>query len=143
MTNKIVEVELEKTQCILEAIVPQYCLIDQQIEVSVVERWAKEEIAVRIAGYVWGEYMGRETIRYPADWWQELKERWFPAWARRRWPVRYGEEMLNPNIEGTKYPEFKPSRPDEKHFFVVAERVGKVGAQGEKYWRHVFRASST
>ncbi len=25
---------------------------------------------------------------YPADWWQAFKERFFPAWAKRRWPVK-------------------------------------------------------
>lgn len=24
----------------------------------------------------------------PADWWQHVKQRWFPAWALARWPVR-------------------------------------------------------
>lgn len=24
----------------------------------------------------------------PADWWQHFKQRWFPAWALERWPVR-------------------------------------------------------
>lgn len=24
----------------------------------------------------------------PADWWQAFKERWFPKWALKRWPVR-------------------------------------------------------
>ncbi len=27
--------------------------------------------------------------RWPADWWQAFRERWFPAWWLRRWPVRY------------------------------------------------------
>jgi hypothetical protein len=26
-------------------------------------------------------------VRYPADWWQAFKRRFFPAWALRRWPV--------------------------------------------------------
>jgi hypothetical protein len=25
---------------------------------------------------------------FPDDWWQAVKDRWFPAWAKRRWPVR-------------------------------------------------------
>lgn len=28
-------------------------------------------------------------VSYPADWWQAFKERWFPAWVKRRWPVKY------------------------------------------------------
>lgn len=30
-----------------------------------------------------GEY------RWPATWRDAFKERWFPAWAKKRWPVRY------------------------------------------------------
>jgi hypothetical protein len=29
------------------------------------------------------------TVRWPADWWQAFRERWFPKWWLRRWPVRY------------------------------------------------------
>ncbi len=27
--------------------------------------------------------------KYPADWWEAFKERWFPKWALQRWPVKY------------------------------------------------------
>jgi hypothetical protein len=27
--------------------------------------------------------------KYPKDWWEALKERWFPEWAKKRWPVEY------------------------------------------------------
>jgi len=27
--------------------------------------------------------------RWPADWWQAVRERWFPRWWLRRHPVRY------------------------------------------------------
>lgn len=37
--------------------------------------------------------MPRERIdieeRWPSDWWQAFKDRWFPAWALKRWPVQY------------------------------------------------------
>ena len=25
----------------------------------------------------------------PADWWEAVRERWFPAWWVRRWPIKY------------------------------------------------------
>ena len=31
------------------------------------------------------------NIRYeevPGDWWEHFKQRWFPAWALKRWPVK-------------------------------------------------------
>ena len=27
-------------------------------------------------------------VEWPATWWEHLKQRWFPRWALRRWPVR-------------------------------------------------------
>lgn len=30
-----------------------------------------------------------EAARYPADWWQAVKERWFPQWLLSRYPVEY------------------------------------------------------
>lgn len=32
---------------------------------------------------------GLRTIRYPKDWWQAFKERWFPKILKRWWPVEY------------------------------------------------------
>ncbi|GAH23701.1 unnamed protein product [marine sediment metagenome] len=29
------------------------------------------------------------TIRYPKDWWQAFKERWFPEKFKERWPIEY------------------------------------------------------
>jgi len=36
-------------------------------------------------------WIGKNTkgASWPADWWQALKDRWFPIWAKRRWPVRW------------------------------------------------------
>jgi hypothetical protein len=27
------------------------------------------------------------TITYPTTWWDAVKERWFPEWALKKWPV--------------------------------------------------------
>lgn len=43
-----------------------------------------------------------EVVRYPADWWEAFKARWFPAWALARWPVRetiYDAKVLYPEVE--------------------------------------------
>ena len=36
--------------------------------------------------------MGREIerieCRWPADWWEAVKQRWFPKWMLKRWPVQ-------------------------------------------------------
>ena len=41
-----------------------------------------------------GEKLADIECRWPADWRQAFKERWFPAWAKRRWPVRWERRHL-------------------------------------------------
>lgn len=46
-----------------------------------------------------------EEIR-PASWWEHLKQRHFPRWAERRWPVRYrrSKRVVSVNLQGL-FPE--------------------------------------
>lgn len=37
---------------------------------------------------VWAEKVKTETIRWPATWIEAIKDRWAPAWFRRRYPVK-------------------------------------------------------
>jgi hypothetical protein len=37
-------------------------------------------------------------ISYPSDWWQHLKQRWFPMWALRRWPVKLTIETVQERV---------------------------------------------
>lgn len=30
-----------------------------------------------------------ELTQYPATWWEAVKERWFPAWLKKKCPVQY------------------------------------------------------
>ena len=46
-------------------------------------------LAYRLDRIVWANKIGEELESWPADWWEAVKERWFPKWALRRWPVRY------------------------------------------------------
>lgn len=36
--------------------------------------------------------------RWPADWWQAVRERWFPAWWLLRWPVRYESVSIHEDV---------------------------------------------
>ena len=71
-----------------------------------------------------------ETLaKYPSDWWQALKERWFKPWMLRRWPVNYIEV-----IAVHKFPELSP--PDEvlgREFvtlkLVDEDKLEKVGEE--------------
>jgi len=52
------------------------------------------------------------SFSYPADWWQALKERWFPRWAKRHWPVqmtRVGGGKAKIDVVAL-FPELQPER---------------------------------
>ena len=47
-------------------------------------------IAYQVRGYVWSQDAGKKvTFKYPADWWEAFKEKWFKGWLLRRFPVNY------------------------------------------------------
>jgi hypothetical protein len=56
------------------------------------------------------EVYAREAERdvtYPATWWQHFKQRWFPAWLLRRYPVRL--TVVTVRAEAL-FPELAPLR---------------------------------
>jgi hypothetical protein len=62
--------------------------IPVQVAVERIADYAYRQLAVEIRQQVYGRQLETITASYPADWWQALKDRWFPAWALKRWPVR-------------------------------------------------------
>jgi len=45
------------------------------------------ELAIAAATNLLTETVSRE--KWPKDWWEAVKERWFPAFLLSRWPVKY------------------------------------------------------
>lgn len=72
------------------------------------DSWLFASIALRVTGHVWGENMGE--FKYPADWWQAFKGRYFPYWILKRYPVKYNTVQA-----AVIYPEYKPALEDETH----------------------------
>ncbi len=46
-----------------------------------------------------------ELTKYPSDWWQALKERWFPKWMKQRWPIKYNEVWAYHKFPDLEIPE--------------------------------------
>jgi hypothetical protein len=70
-------------------------------------------IVVQARVFVWGENAGdMASVTHPLNWWEAVKERWFPAWAKKRWPVLYKTHNLKAMAI---YPKFRPSIPDYEH----------------------------
>ena len=61
-----------------------------------------------------GQRFDPVTIKYPSDWWQAFKERWFPRLSARWFPVRHTSTTFNPTVY---YPMIKAPRQD--HFLHI------------------------
>jgi nuclear transport factor 2 (NTF2) superfamily protein len=86
------EVHLERMKLVALQYITQELsesfVIEPKVEINTMLKFSLDEMAIRITQEVYGREMDRIEVRYPADWWQAFKERWFPTWAKERWPVR-------------------------------------------------------
>lgn len=109
--NRIQEYQLEKIKIGIMQRIPNH-LLGAEVRFSEVEAFICNSVDMQISGYVWGERGKSETIRYPKTWREAIKERWFPRWLLRRYPVLYRSHEINTT---TLYPNFKVSVPDQTH----------------------------
>ena len=91
------------------------------VDVDLAIEFAMDEIATRIRGHVWGEResVQKVSITYPTDWKQAVKERFFPAWALKRWPVR--NKIITMDVK-CFYPNFRPKLDGEEHRLVIFKK---------------------
>lgn len=109
MSAQLSSVVLEKIKLgFLQSIHPHLL----EPEVSIGDDYFTGLLIANVTGFILGERGAKETIRYPADWWQALKERWFSLWAKVRWPVRWTVHEIDTK---TLYPNFRVSMPRETH----------------------------
>lgn len=88
--------------------------IPPKVDFSLHDSFVFDHILLQIKQSIMGREMQSETVRYPADWWEAVKARWFPAWAKRRWPVH---ETVVELTALELYP--KIALPDQEHYIVV------------------------
>ncbi len=61
--------------------------IPTKMDITVRPFAAPSTIGDAVAQALTQEWVKQET-QWPADWWQHFKQRWFPCWAKARWPVQ-------------------------------------------------------
>ena len=81
--------------------------IDAAVDFNECSRFMADDIAVLVVQAVLGEKLREIESKWPADWWQAVRERWVPAWWLRRWPVRYKRERIE---AWTVYPSMPKPR---------------------------------
>ena len=65
-------------------------------------------LSVSLRDYVWGHHIGTQEIKYPRDWVEAFKERWFPKFLLTKYPVQYKICRIDTH---TLYPNYKPALP--------------------------------
>lgn len=68
------------------------------------------KLAVSVRGFLFGTTLEQVECSYPRDWREAIKERFAPAWLKRRWPVQYAKVVLRARAE---YPQLRlpPKQP--------------------------------
>jgi len=64
------------------------CALAAKTASSTHTSFIRDELVLRVVQEIWGRELSRVDVEWPADWWQAVKERWLPAWAKGRWPVK-------------------------------------------------------
>lgn len=49
----------------------------------------RNEMILELHSYIWGKRKTFEEIRWPSNWKEAFKERWFPKWLLKYYPVHY------------------------------------------------------
>ena len=69
----------------------------QQVDVgyTLMDDWMNDMLTISLKQRIFGKQILYEEFSYPADWKEAFKERWLPAWAKKRWPVRYKKKVFD------------------------------------------------
>ena len=120
-------VELEKLRLGLQLAMSAE-MLDAQVDV--VYDHMIDGARATIRGAIWAEKESarRQTIKYPRDWWQAAKERWFPTWLLKRYPVDY--HVVEIDVKAI-YPTFKQSVPTHE----MRLAIQRQDYYSNNYWK--------
>lgn len=102
----------------VELSLSEYHLEDYGFDLQV--QYAIEGARMLMSAFMHGSLIEECVVRYPSDWWQACKERWFPAWLTHRYPVKYTERRLTTHLiyppgyfpKGSNF-VFRVAKPEE------------------------------
>lgn len=132
----VVRVELEKLMIGHESTI-ELPISGARFDIRHLE-WEANRIRVSLRGYVWTQNIQHEEqstevvceFSAPADWWQHFKQRWFPAWALRRWPVALKKETQRKSVTHkfecrALFPDFKYEAPRDVGAYVLQTSIAR------------------
>jgi len=108
---------LEKFCAVVRKTFPSELISRSNLEIASFLEPEFDRIVLELRAYLASEKLSCIDIKHPKDWWQAFKERWFPKWLLRRYPVQYHEEHYDVRAF---YP--KVSLPEERHFVRILKK---------------------
>ena len=123
------QIELEKLKCVVLKSIPD-ALHDKMVadgvrcDISDQYQFVADEMLIRLVAEVTAQRITLPAIRYPTDWKEAVKKRFFPKWALKRWPVRYTVEEFDVKVI---YPMI--ALPKERHN-IIADIVTPLYERG-------------
>lgn len=84
----IEEVALTRLKFAGQTWIDRLLLEESALGLDRIVKMEAERLTMTVVSNVLAEHLGAEAVSFPADWWQGVKARWFPAWALKRWPVQ-------------------------------------------------------
>lgn len=86
--------ELENMKITLDSKIDRTALSGLNTNFEMFMNEYTDQIIFRLRARLAGQKLEEVVARWPADWWEALKERWFPAWLQKWFPVRWKTSML-------------------------------------------------
>lgn len=85
------------------------------------------ELMIELESYIHGMVRERLIIhrKWPKTWWDAFKERWFPGWAKSRWPVEYERIDVDERLYAAVCPHLQDD-PQKVHLEWMAAELERV-----------------
>lgn len=96
-----------------------------RLEPEVIIDQMGDRILYRLRADILGKRMDERTVeservQYPCNWIEAVKERWFPKWAKKKWPVRYTVKQLSVRVRfDVLYPEIEVPQANSQTFYFM------------------------
>lgn len=79
---------------------------------------ANELLCFQVRGFILSEHLDSVSVKYPKDWWQAFKEKFFTKWLLKKYPVQYTKRVFDVKV---LYPNYRPAMYDQPYKVIIAE----------------------
>ncbi len=107
--------------------VPQHELLIRRAGITEIIDQSMRELVYQLDTYVHGMVKERIVVhrKWPKTWWDAFKARWFPHWAKRRWPVEWERVDIDERIFLAICPHIQDD-PQRTHLQWMASKMEPV-----------------